>query len=70
MGSAPAGNDMALGSAAQKQAGEAQAQSMSTRGFVNPGADDRTPDTPNTGPATGDVAGMPPPYLLELSVSM
>ena len=70
MGSAPAGDDMALGSAAQKQAGEAQAQSMSTRGFVNPGAGSRTPDTPNTGPAAGDVAGMPPPYLLALSLSM
>lgn len=70
MGSAPAGGDIALGSAAQKQAGEAQAQSMSTRGFVNPGPGSHTPDTPNTAPAAGDVAGMPLPHLPALSHSM
>jgi len=43
----------ALGSAAQKAAGEAQAESMSTRGFISP---DRS-NTPNTAPAAGDVPG-------------
>lgn len=51
----PAGADQALGSAAQKAAGEAQAQSMSTRGFISPGIDSNTPDTINTTP----VAGVP-----------
>ena len=48
----PAGAE-ALGSAAQKAAGEAQAQSMSTRGFINPGADGNTPDSTNTAPVAG-----------------
>jgi len=43
----------ALGSAAQKAAGEAQAESMSTRGFISP---DRS-NSPNTAPAAGDVPG-------------
>ena len=59
LGSAPAGADQALGSQAQKEAGEAQAQTMSTRGFVNPGGGGFTPDTANTAPTTDDVAGMP-----------
>ena len=58
LGSAPAGADQALGSQAQKEAGEAQAQTMSTRGFVNPGGGGFTPDTDNTAPTGGDVAGM------------
>ena len=58
LGSAPAGADLALGSQAQKEAGEAQAQSMSTRGFVNPGGGGFTPDTANTAPPAGDLAGM------------
>ena len=49
----PAGADLALGSAAQKAAGEAQAQSMSTRGFINPGSDGNTPDSTNTAPVAG-----------------
>ena len=49
----PAGADSALGSAAQKAAGEAQAQSMSTRGFVNPGAGSNTPDSTNMAPVAG-----------------
>ena len=49
----PAGADQALGSAAQKAAGEAQAQSMSTRGFINPGAYSNTPDSTNTAPVAG-----------------
>lgn len=49
----PAGADQGLGSAAQKAAGEAQAQSMSTRGFINPGADSNTPDSTNTAPVAG-----------------
>ena len=59
LGSAPAGADQALGSQAQKEAGEAQAQTMSTRGFVNPGGGGFTPDTDNTAPTGGDVAGKP-----------
>ena len=59
LGSAPAGADQALGSQAQKEAGEAQAQTMSTRGFVNPGGGGFTPDTNNTAPTGGDVAGKP-----------
>ncbi|CAL5229344.1 g12651 [Coccomyxa viridis] len=51
----PAGADQALGSAAQKAAGEAQAQSMSTRGFINPGADSNTPDSTNTAPVAEHV---------------
>ena len=63
LGSAPAGADQALGSQAQKEAGEAQAQTMSTRGFVNPGGGGFTPDTANTAPTADDAAGMPRAHL-------
>lgn len=63
LGSAPAGADQALGSEAQKAAGEAQAQSMSTLGFVSPGDGSNTPNINNTTLAASDLPGMHPSGL-------